>query len=68
MWPVMSDKRFQVLTVKEAAEFLGVTRAKVSRMMKDKELAYTIDPLDKRIRLISVEDLQALLNRSRKAA
>ena len=64
----MSDKRPPVLTVKEAAEFLGVTRAKVSRMMKDKELAYTIDPLDKRIRLINVEDLQALLNRSRKAA
>jgi excisionase family DNA binding protein len=64
----MSDKRPQVLTVKEAAEFLGVTRAKVSRMMKDKELVYTIDPLDKRIRLISVDDLQALLDRSRKAA
>jgi excisionase family DNA binding protein len=64
----MNDKRSQVLTVKEAAEFLGVTRAKVSRMMKDRELAYTIDPLDKRIRLISVDDLQALLDRSRKAA
>ncbi len=68
MWPAMNDKRSQVLTVKEAAEFLGVTRAKVSRMMKDRELAYTIDPLDKRIRLISVDDLQALLDRSRKAA
>jgi excisionase family DNA binding protein len=56
------------LTVREAAEYLEVTRAKVSRMIRDGEIKCTVDPLDKRLRLINFDELVRLKKRSRKAA
>jgi excisionase family DNA binding protein len=61
-------KQKKYLTVQEAADFLGVTRAKVSQMLRDKVLNFHVDPLDRRIRLIAREDLQAILSQSHRAA
>lgn len=61
-------KQKKYLTVQEAAAFLGVTRAKVSQMLRDGVLKFHVDPLDKRIRLIAMTDLQDVLSQSHKAA
>jgi excisionase family DNA binding protein len=45
------------ITVQEAAEFLEVSRAKVSTMLKHGELKAVINPLNRRQKLIEVDQL-----------
>jgi hypothetical protein len=49
------------LGVVEAAKYLGVSRDKLSRMIKAGEIVTANDPLDKRYRWIAVKDLDAIL-------
>lgn len=51
----------KLMTVQEAAAYLKVTRAKVSTLIRDKVLEVVTNPLDKRVRLVKVRDLDRLL-------
>jgi excisionase family DNA binding protein len=50
----------KLLSVQEAAEFLGVSRMKISKMLKSGALKGEINPLDTRERLIPMEQLTLL--------
>ena len=56
------------LTFTEAAAYLGVSHRKITQMAKNGEIKFTIDPLDKRRKLVKLADLKQLkhasLNRS----
>ena len=56
----------EMLTVGEAAEYLGVSRTKVWTMVKEGVLMAAQNPLDKREHLIPLHDLQQLRNRKRR--
>ncbi len=51
----------EYLTVLAAADYLGVSRDKVSRMIKAGTLTAEVDPLDSRQKLIPKKQLDALL-------
>jgi transcriptional regulator with XRE-family HTH domain len=48
------------LTVKEAATYLGTTRQKISRLLKNGALKSEDNPLDNRYKLIDLVDLDRL--------
>jgi len=50
----------EYLTVIAAARYLGVSRDKLSRMIRDRQLEVVENPLDGRQRLISRNELDAL--------
>ena len=49
------------LNVNEAADYLGVTRFVMSRLLRLGELPFRIDPLDRRRRMINRKDLDDLV-------
>ena len=61
------EKRKDLLTLSEAAELLGVSRMKMSRMVKTKVITTQNDPLDERVKLVKREDILALIVRDRAA-
>lgn len=48
----------------DAAAYLGVSAALISRLVKAGQLPYFIDPLDRRLKLVSVADLNRLKEQS----
>ena len=56
----------QHLTLWEAARYLGVSRAKLSRMVKEGLVRFRHSPLDRRVKLFQVDDLDDLLARPRR--
>jgi hypothetical protein len=61
------EKRKELLTLSEAAGLLGVSRMKMTRMVKTKVIATQNDPLDERVKLVKREDVLALVVRDRAA-
>jgi predicted HTH domain antitoxin len=61
------EKHKELLTLSEAAELLGVSRMKMSRMVKTKVITTQNDPLDERVKLVKREDILALIVRDRAA-
>lgn len=61
------EKRKDLLTLSEAAELLGVSRMKMSRMVKTKVITTQNDPLDERVKLVKRDDVLALVVRDRAA-
>jgi predicted site-specific integrase-resolvase len=55
-----------MLELSQAAEFLNVSRQKLSSLAKDGTLKYTQDPLDKRKKLFKLSDLERLRRHSSK--
>lgn len=53
----------EVLTVSEAAEYLGVSRTKMWQLIKEGSLPAAQNPLDKRERLIPSSALEQLRSR-----
>jgi len=49
------------LNLKQAREFLGVSRTKLWELVREGRLTLYRAPLDKRVRLVRREDLEALL-------
>jgi excisionase family DNA binding protein len=49
-----------LMTLTEAAEALGVSRFKVSRLIRDGTLQAFVSPLDRRQRLVRRSDVEAL--------
>lgn len=56
------------MTIAEAREYLGVSNKKMSRLLSEGELTATVDPLDKRVKLVKRSDVEALKARSVKSA
>ncbi len=56
----------QQLTLWEAARYLGVSRAKLSRLAKEGILHFRHSPLDRRVKLFRIDDLDDILARSRR--
>ena len=52
----MADEEY--LRVKDAAQHLGVSRAKIWRLLKDGRLKAFKDPRDERVTLVRKEDLE----------
>lgn len=52
------------MTATQAAAYLGVSTRKLGSLLKDKVIAYSVDPLDKRRRLLNVSDLDELKMKS----
>lgn len=48
------------MSVTEAAAYLGVSTRKMSHMLSEGALKFTVDPLDKRRKLVRVSDLDEL--------
>jgi predicted HTH domain antitoxin len=61
------EKQKELLTLSEAAELLGVSRMKMSRMVKTKVVTTQNDPLDERVKLVKRDDVLALIVRDRAA-
>ena len=55
--PVQDTRK---MTVTEAAAYLGVPNQKMSHMLSEGILKLTVDPLDKRRKLVRVSDLDEL--------
>lgn len=52
------------MTLTQAARYLGVSARKMAKMVKGGEVTVTVDPLDKRRRLVEVRQLDDLRRRS----
>lgn len=52
------------MTVTEAATYLGTSTATLSRIIKRGELTYSVDPLDRRRKLVSAADVRRLKEQS----
>ena len=50
----------EFLTVKEARDYLGTTKAKMARLLKEGHLPVYDNPLDRRVKLIRRADLDRL--------
>ncbi|HEU4760594.1 MAG TPA: helix-turn-helix domain-containing protein [Dehalococcoidia bacterium] len=57
---------FEHLTLLEAARYLGVSRAKLSRLARDGLIRIHRSPLDRRVKLFRLDDLDDLLSRPRR--
>lgn len=57
----------EFLPLMQAASYLGVSRMKLSRMVRAGELGYVTSPLDKRVKLFRRDDLDQLKRAPRPA-
>ena len=48
------------LSLSDAAKYLGCSRVKITQLIRDGLLPYTVSALDKRPKLVSTDDLDAL--------
>ena len=62
--PLQEQSRMKL---SDAASYRGVSRAKLSRIVGSGELPCTVDPLDRRRKLMAVADLKRLREPSRLA-
>jgi hypothetical protein len=59
--PVKKERR---MMLKQAANYLGISLRKMAYMVKAGEVEFTVDPLDRRRKLISVTELDSLKRQS----
>lgn len=52
------------MTLTEAAAYLGISQAKLSRLISSGQLAYSIDPLDLRRKWVRAADVKRLKEES----
>jgi DNA-binding MarR family transcriptional regulator len=50
------------VAMKEAAEALGVSQSKISRLASKGKIQTQEDPFDERVRLVDLEELQRMFN------
>ncbi len=59
----------QTIKVTEAQKLLGVSKKKVAALLAEGTLPYELDPLDKRVKLVKLADVERLMEpRLRKVA
>ena len=56
----------EYMTVGEAREYLGISRGKMAKLLKEGKLQAIEDPLDSRAKLIKKEDVDKLKLRDKK--
>ena len=54
----------EMMTVGEAAEYLGISGRKMAQLIRESVLTYETDPLDKRIKLVYRADVEKLASGS----
>jgi excisionase family DNA binding protein len=59
-----SGEKPKRMKLSDAAAYLGVSPAKVSRLIRSGELPFTVDGLDKRRRIVSREHLDRIKEQS----
>lgn len=52
------------MTLTQAADYLGISLRKMAQMVKDGEIKFIVDPLDRRRKLISVAEMDSLKQQS----
>lgn len=57
----MPDLRNELMKVAEAQRLLGVSKKKMASLLVEGTLPYTLDPLDKRVKLINRADVERLM-------
>jgi excisionase family DNA binding protein len=57
-----------LMTISEAREYLGIGRQTMANLIKRGVLTTTVDPLDRRIRLVNRGDVVKLRQQSKRAA
>ena len=60
MQPDTSNSKDELFTIERAANYLGVTRGKIYRLIGEKALEFEVNPLDKRQKLIKRDQLEKL--------
>jgi hypothetical protein len=55
------------INLTEARKILGVSPNKMSKLVTDGTLHYELDPLDQRVKLVFLKDVEKLKRQSRKA-
>lgn len=53
------------ITLREAREFLGISKNKIAKMVKDGTVKTIPDPLDSRVKLVKKVDIERLKLRSK---
>ncbi len=59
-----SPEKKRRMMLSDAAAYLGTSAAKLSRLVSSGELSCSIDPLDRRRKLVAVADLNRLKEQS----
>ncbi len=59
-----SSENKKRMKLSDAAAYLSVSPAKISRLISSGELSYSKDPLDRRRKLVAVTDLDRLKEQS----
>ena len=52
------------MKLKDAAAYLGVSQNKLTLLVEAGRLPYSVDPLDRRLKLVAVDDLDRLKEES----
>lgn len=61
-----SSRKVRRMKLKDAAAFLGVSIPVMTRLVNSGTLKYVLDPLDRRRKLVAVDDLERLKHESLK--
>lgn len=65
----MNDLQISLIKVTEAQRLLGVSKKKMASLLSEGTLAFETDPLDKRVKLVKMVDVERLMEpRLRKVA
>ena len=59
-----SPEKRRRMKLADAAKYLGISPASVSRLIARGVLPYTVDQLDRRVKMVRVEDLDRLMEQS----
>jgi hypothetical protein len=62
-----SSNHSKKINLTEARKILGVSPNKMSKLVTDGTLHYELDPLDQRVKLVFLKDVEKLKQQSRKA-
>ena len=57
----MSTAKSELLKVTDVMKLLGVGKKKMASLLAEGTLPYTLDPLDKRVKLVERADVERLL-------
>jgi excisionase family DNA binding protein len=57
----MADLRNELMKVTEVQRLLGVSKKKMASLLAEGTLPFTLDPLDKRVKLINRADVERLM-------
>lgn len=57
----MSNLENSLIKVSEVQRLLGVSKKKMASLLAEGTLPYTLDPLDKRVKLINRADVERLM-------